>query len=419
MMRNWLNLVIALVALIISLVLIFQVSGWKTVVVDLEKRVEEVAEEVGELEKVGDSISQVQEKIQSLPADLLDWGERLGKMETFMVETEEKIASLVSTMEEWRGEFTSRDEVVQKVENELINQKKELEEIKNSFISLAEELNKLNIDQRFSIVLDRISEQEAKISASLEELEKMNQLVLEVQSQSLSKVEWENITGPWEERFRKIEEEIDNLESSLGTIQQQSQDLETFKATVESEIKAMEEKIILLEQGLKEAQDSLTEELKKLNIDQRFSIVLGLISEQEATIAASLEELETRVDALEASLQSLREEMENLQTMQAGQSQRLEDAQSRWEKEAALLEERIAVLESREKEAGDTLRLLIQEKEEVDRIVDSLRETISSMEEELKVISSQWESKWEEVGKSITDWQEAVIQDIETKIAIL
>ena len=53
MMRNWLNLVIALVALIISLVLIFQVSGWKTVVVDLEKRVEEVAEEVGELEKVG------------------------------------------------------------------------------------------------------------------------------------------------------------------------------------------------------------------------------------------------------------------------------------------------------------------------------------------------------------------------------
>ena len=90
----------------------------------------------------------------------------------------------------------------------------------------------------------------------------MNQLVLEVQSQSLSKVEWENITGPWEERFRKIEEEIDNLESSLGTIQQQSQDLETFKATVESEIKAMEGKIILLEQGLKEAQDSLTEELK-------------------------------------------------------------------------------------------------------------------------------------------------------------
>ena len=31
--------------------------------------------------------------------------------------------------------------------------------------------------------------------------------------------------------------------------------------------------------------------------------------------------------------------------------------------------------------------------------MDSLRETIPSMEEELKVISSQWESKWEEVGK--------------------
>ena len=106
MMRNWLNLVIALVALIISLVLIFQVSGWKTVVVDLEKRVEEVAEEVGELEKVGDSISQVQEKIQSLPG-FAGLGERLGKMETFMVETEEKIASLVSTMEEWRRVYLS------------------------------------------------------------------------------------------------------------------------------------------------------------------------------------------------------------------------------------------------------------------------------------------------------------------------
>ena len=68
----------------------------------------------------------------------------------------------------------------------------------------------------------------------------------------MSKVEWENITGPWEERFRKIEEEIDNLESSLGTIQQQSQDLETFKATVESEIKAMEGKLFFrarLERG--------------------------------------------------------------------------------------------------------------------------------------------------------------------------
>ena len=110
--------------------------------------------------------------------------------------------------------------------------------------------------------------------------------------------------------------------------------------------------------------------------------------------------------------------MENLQTMQAGQSQRLEDAQSRWEKEAALLEERIAVLKVERKRRGYSPPP-DSGKEEVDRIVDSLRETIPSMEEELKVISSQWESKWEEVGKSITDWQEAVIQDIETKIAIL
>ena len=37
-MKNWLNFIIALVALIISVVLVFQVSGWKTSLVDLEKR---------------------------------------------------------------------------------------------------------------------------------------------------------------------------------------------------------------------------------------------------------------------------------------------------------------------------------------------------------------------------------------------
>ena len=82
-MKNWLNFIIALVALIISVVLVFQVSGWKPSLVDLEKRMGGVEEKA---KKVEDSLSQIQDKIQSLPVDLLDWGERLGKAITSLID---------------------------------------------------------------------------------------------------------------------------------------------------------------------------------------------------------------------------------------------------------------------------------------------------------------------------------------------
>ena len=64
----------------------------------------------------------------------------------------------------------------------------------------------------------------------------------------------------------------------------------------------------------------------------------------------------------------------------------------------------------------DTLHLLTQEKEELDKVIDTLHQSLSSLEGELSAISSQWEGRWQGLSKDISNWQEAAVKDFEAKI---
>ena len=185
---------------------------------------------------------------------------------------------------------------------------------------------------------------------------------------------------------------------------------------MESEVKAIEERTNLLEQSLEEAWVSLKKEIDKLNIDQRFTMLLDRINEQSAEIDSSIRELEKRIDALENLFQDLQGAMEKLESVQTQQSQQIEDVRSLLERETTSLEEKIIFLENQGKEAEDILRLLVQEKEKLKETIDTLHQSLSSVEDELNTISLQWDSKWQGISEDISNWQEATLEDIEAKI---
>ncbi len=94
-------------------------------------------------------------------------------MKPLLRKTDESIANFISVMEELKGEFAPRDEVIQRIEGELENWKK-----------------RAGKDKPTGVI---------------------------AQNQFLSQAEWESAASQWEERFKKAEEEISNLESYLGS----------------------------------------------------------------------------------------------------------------------------------------------------------------------------------------------------------
>ncbi len=59
---------------------------------------------------------------------------------------------------------------------------------------------------------------------------------------------------------------------------------------------------------------------------------------------------------------------------------------------------------------------LSSEKEKLKETIDTLHQSLSSVEDELNTISLQWDSKWQGISEDISNWQEATLEDIEAKI---
>lgn len=388
-MKNWLALIIAFLALGVSLFVIVFLTGVSRDVrgiagrmVAVEKGLEEtrtVPQSVVEMEqRIADlegqlkMVKSLEEEIRALSATLAEKGQTLEDLSRARKAMESSLARLGEDLNTWATKITALEETT-----------KELEVLKESLKNLEQSIAALSIDERFSALLQysegKIQEVRNTLSALQQEVTawKEKTVPLEVFEKALRTLEekLQSLEKELTEYEKRTEESVGTIRELLGEVQLVQKDygrrLEESLLTFSQKIAALEEEL----QGLSQSVASFEGDFEKVQVTfQEFSQRLSGLQEK-------LSSLESGMDTWkETTLQSLRKEVEALAAALPS-PQDLEEVRA---EVVTLLEERES-LRARFQELAAEQANIVQELEGKGKDILALKEKIATLSEKEEV----------------------------------
>jgi len=277
-LKNWLALIIALLALGVSLVVIVSLTGVSRDIRDIagrmaavEKGLEEtrtVPQSMAEMEqRIADlegqlkTVKNLEEEIRALSAILAEKSQTLEDLSGARKAMESSLARLEENLNAWVTKVTALEETA-----------KELEVLQESLKNLEQSIAALSIDERFSALLQYF---EGKVR-------ELKQTVADLSGRL--------------ETSAALSQEVEELRSTLVSIQGDVQRLQgEMREFLEEKTRALQEEAGKAITTLEEKVRAMEQSVATLSVDERFSALLqyseGKIQEVWDALAALQQEV--------------------------------------------------------------------------------------------------------------------------------
>ncbi|MCS7241625.1 hypothetical protein [Candidatus Caldatribacterium sp.] len=417
-MKNWFSTVIALIALLVSVVLAVFLRGLPQEVQDLSSRVAEAERAIpGSVAPLEEKIAGLEEdfaKIRPLSTAFVEMQKRLEALEGLAQDVNKlsgdlqkaygEVAELrkdLEALEALSGEVRNlREEIPSVVEEKtrdffqgLTGELARLEETLQSDRKRLEALENLSVDERFSALLQYVDKKLGELREEVKGLE----------------ARWEKEFGAEKAKYEALDKAFVALrgyvDEKANELEQSITDAESRRENLRREVLTLLEERAQAWQEIETRLQELEKKIHTLSIDERFAAFLKYLEEKVGKLRDELEEVRTRVVTVEDLRGTLRTLEDKLKMIEEEVQRKGEDLQKYLK---SLQEERMTFLEKRLEELSTSLTSFEEAFRETQKNLDSIVAQLSVLEEKLLSLE-----------KNMGTWREEVFQSLRKEIEAL
>ena len=326
----------------------------------------------GQLERVAEEITDLQDERDSVRSDLRDVESRLDDARDRKTDAADQVRSIEGEIESTEDEYDRVEERIAEMEDELDDLREERDEVDERMQEIEEEIGAK--DETIAAVEADIEELEAELADS-----RIPELTAEIEEHEAEIDELEDRLSDLDDDLNEYQLQKEYAEDSIDDLHETIEQAQNRKAEKEAEIEEYEAEIDELEDELDEKREAvaeLEEELTELKAE-REEIKTDLRDAKETR-----DEQKEKVDTVESQLEDLRERAEQLEWEVEELESEVGDYDPEEVPDHDEVQSNIDRLE-REMEALEPVNMLaIEEYDEVEEELDELQEGKATLVEE-------------------------------------
>jgi len=448
-LRNWPSLVLAIIAIILSLVMfsiLYPVKGLLTGTTEKMKGLEE------SIKNQGTSLAEVTEKISALPdfsfyeKSIEDLGDRLaiigdqGEQLSQKLKNLEVLGTQIETLNQSIRDSVNRVEGLEKafIElrylsgkkdtqiSELTTKLSQLEIMSTEIPAIKDQLLSLNVDQRFVDTAEIIETQKNNLQDQIESLkiefksswqkneserlafiDKLDSFQENVEKQKQELVSFQN---NWKEELGKLRNENQTV---LTAIQDELNTQQNFIQTRIAEIDQLKESFAQLVQNITSLDNKFLRvqelETKVVNFD-------NLVKDIEEKMDAMKTTVESEVQLIREQIKSFSSSLQGIETSQQSYVEELTNLSSLINSQLNNLDSKTNVLESNLNQMEETQKTIASRSDQLEILVNGFNQSLETTKSQMVSLSEKINEQFDQVKNEISVGQEKTLLELQDQV---
>ena len=448
-LRNWPSLVLAIIAIILSLVMfsiLYPVKGLLTGTTEKMKGLEE------SIKNQGTSLAEVTEKISALPdfsfyeKSIADLGDRLaiigdqGEQLSQKLKNLEVLGTQIETLNQSIRDSVNRVEGLEKafIElrylsgkkdtqiSELTTKLSQLEIMSTEIPAIKDQLLSLNVDQRFVDTAEIIETQKNNLQDQIESLkiefksswqkneserlafiDKLDSFQENVEKQKQELVSFQN---NWKEELGKLRNENQTV---LTAIQDELNTQQNFIQTRIAEIDQLKESFAQLVQNITSLDNKFLRvqelETKVVNFD-------NLVKDIEEKMDTMKTTVESEVQLIREQIKSFSSSLQEIETSQQSYVEELTNLSSLINSQLNNLDSKTNVLESNLNQMEETQKTIASRSDQLEILVNGFNQSLETTKSQMVSLSEKINEQFDQVKNEISVGQEKTLLELQDQV---
>ena len=448
-LRNWPSLVLAIIAIILSLVMfsiLYPVKGLLTGTTEKMKGLEE------SIKNQGTSLAEVTEKISALPdfsfyeKSIEDLGDRLaiigdqGEQLSQKLKNLEVLGTQIETLNQSIRDSVNRVEGLEKafIElrylsgkkdtqiSELTTKLSQLEIMSTEIPAIKDQLLSLNVDQRFVDTAEIIETQKNNLQDQIESLkiefksswqkneserlafiDKLDYFQENVEKQKQELVSFQN---NWKEELGKLRNENQTV---LTAIQDELNTQQNFIQTRIAEIDQLKESFAQLVQNITSLDNKFLRvqelETKVVNFD-------NLVKDIEEKMDTMKTTVESEVQLIREQIKSFSSSLQGIETSQQSYVEELTNLSSLINSQLNNLDSKTNVLESNLNQMEETQKTIASRSDQLEILVNGFNQSLETTKSQMVSLSEKINEQFDQVKNEISVGQEKTLLELQDQV---
>lgn len=448
-LRNWPSLVLAIIAIILSLVMfsiLYPVKGLLTGTTEKMKGLEE------SIKNQGTSLAEVTEKISALPdfsfyeKSIADLGDRLaiigdqGEQLSQKLKNLEVLGTQIETLNQSIRDSVNRVEGLEKafIElrylsgkkdtqiSELTTKLSQLEIMSTEIPAIKDQLLSLNVDQRFVDTAEIIETQKNNLQDQIESLkiefksswqkneserlafiDKLDSFQENVEKQKQELVSFQN---NWKEELGKLRNENQTV---LTAIQDELNTQQNFIQTRIAEIDQLKESFAQLVQNITSLDNKFLRvqelETKVVNFD-------NLVKDIEEKMDTMKTTVESEVQLIREQIKSFSSSLQGIETSQQSYVEELTNLSSLINSQLNNLDSKTNVLESNLNQMEETQKTIASRSDQLEILVNGFNQSLETTKSQMVSLSEKINEQFDQVKNEISVGQEKTLLELQDQV---
>ena len=448
-LRNWPSLVLAIIAIILSLVMfsiLYPVKGLLTGTTEKMKGLEE------SIKNQGTSLAEVTEKISALPdfsfyeKSIADLGDRLaiigdqGEQLSQKLKNLEVLGTQIETLNQSIRDSVNRVEGLEKafIElrylsgkkdtqiSELTTKLSQLEIMSTEIPAIKDQLLSLNVDQRFVDTAEIIETQKNNLQDQIESLkiefksswqkneserlafiDKLDSFQENVEKQKQELVSFQN---NWKEELGKLRNENQTV---LTAIQDELNTQQNFIQTRIAEIDQLKESFAQLVQNITSLDHKFLRvqelETKVVNFD-------NLVKDIEEKMDTMKTTVESEVQLIREQIKSFSSSLQEIETSQQSYVEELTNLSSLINSQLNNLDSKTFVLESNLNQMEETQKTIASRSDQLEILVNGFNQSLETTKSQMVSLSEKINEQFDQVKNEISVGQEKTLLELQDQV---
>ncbi len=448
-LRNWPSLVLAIIAIILSLVMfsiLYPVKGLLTGTTEKMKGLEE------SIKNQGTSLAEVTEKISALPdfsfyeKSIADLGDRLaiigdqGEQLSQKLKNLEVLGTQIETLNQSIRDSVNRVEGLEKafIElrylsgkkdtqiSELTTKLSQLEIMSTEIPAIKDQLLSLNVDQRFVDTAEIIETQKNNLQDQIEYLkiefksswqkneserlafiDKLDSFQENVEKQKQELVSFQN---NWKEELGKLRNENQTV---LTAIQDELNTQQNFIQTRIAEIDQLKESFAQLVQNITSLDNKFLRvqelETKVVNFD-------NLVKDIEEKMDTMKTTVESEVQLIREQIKSFSSSLQGIETSQQSYVEELTNLSSLINSQLNNLDSKTNVLESNLNQMEETQKTIASRSDQLEILVNGFNQSLETTKSQMVSLSEKINEQFDQVKNEISVGQEKTLLELQDQV---
>ena len=448
-LRNWPSLVLAIIAIILSLVMfsiLYPVKGLLTGTTEKMKGLEE------SIKNQGTSLAEVTEKISALPdfsfyeKSIADLGDRLaiigdqGEQLSQKLKNLEVLGTQIETLNQSIRDSVNRVEGLEKafIElrylsgkkdtqiSELTTKLSQLEIMSTEIPAIKDQLLSLNVDQRFVDTAEIIETQKNNLQDQIESLkiefksswqkneserlafiDKLDSFQENVEKQKQELVSFQN---NWKEELGKLRNENQTV---LTAIQDELNTQQNFIQTRIAEIDQLKESFAQLVQNITSLDNKFLRvqelETKVVNFD-------NLVKDIEEKMDTMKTTVESEVQLIREQIKSFSSSLQGIETSQQSYVEELTNLSSLINSQLNNLDSKTNVLESNLNQMEEIQKTIASRSDQLEILVNGFNQSLETTKSQMVSLSEKINEQFDQVKNEISVGQEKTLLELQDQV---